>query len=275
MSERKLLIGSNWKMHKTVSEAIVYTRQLVRAIESLPGLDRVQIFLIPPYTAIADVKRASAGKLWVGAQNMHWAEWGAFTGEISAPMLKELQVDLVELGHAERRQYFGETDTVINQKVLMALRYGLRPLICVGERLEHKLNGVERDAVAQQLRLALAGVSPPNAANLILAYEPTWAIGDKGTAADPVYVHLMCEHIRCVSAEFLGSPGSQLIPVIYGGDVKISNAPQILEQGGVDGLFIGRAAWQAEGFANLIRSCLEKTVGEKDKMNIGAAPHLI
>src|SRR5215469_12396725 len=129
---------------------------------------------------------------------MHGAESGAYTGEISAPMLKELDVDLVELGHAERRQHFGETDATINRKLLMALRFGLRALICIGEQLEHKVSGVERESVARQLRAILAGVPAREASKLILAYEPVWAIGEDGTTADPHYVRVMCTYIRDV-----------------------------------------------------------------------------
>jgi triosephosphate isomerase len=257
MNERKILIGSNWKMNKTVSEAISYTRRLLQEIEPLAGLDQVQVFVVPPFTAIAAVKQESGGKLWVGAQNMHWAESGAYTGEISAPMLKELEVDLVELGHAERRQHFGETDATINRKLHMALRFGLRALICMGEQLEQKVSGVERQSVARQLHAILAGVPAREADKLILAYEPVWAIGEDGTTADPHYVQVMCGYIRSVVAEAFGSEPARQVRVIYGGDVKASNAAEILKQGGVDGLFIGRAAWQAEGFVGLIRACLE------------------
>jgi len=260
MNERKVLIGSNWKMNKTVSEAIGYTRRLLREIKPLEGLDQLQIFVVPPYTAIAAVKRESRGKLWVGAQNMHWAESGAYTGEISAPMLKELEVDLVELGHAERREHFGETDATINRKLHMALRFGLRSLICIGEHLEHKLRGEERQSVARQLRAILAGVHAQDSRKLIIAYEPVWAIGEDGRTADPHYVRLMCDYIRGVTADAFGSAPAAQVRVIYGGDVKTTNAAVILGQGGVDGLFVGRAAWQAEGFARLIRSCLEPRV---------------
>ena len=259
MNQRKLLIGSNWKMNKTGAEAVEYTRQLLGAMESLRGIERLQIFLIPPYTAIAAVKRECGGKIWVGAQNMHWAESGAYTGEISAPMLKELEVDLVELGHAERRQYWGETDAAINQKVHTALRYGLRPLVCVGEQLDDRDNGVEREAVAKQLRTVLDGVPLEEVSNLILAYEPVWAIGQGGAMAPPPYVYAMCSHIRDVVSEVFGAGLGVRVPVIYGGDVRVSTAADILHHAGVDGLFVGRAAWQADSFAALIRSCLENT----------------
>jgi triosephosphate isomerase len=256
MNERRILFGSNWKMHKTVSEAISYTRRLLQEIERLPGLDQIQVFVVPPYTAIAAVKQESGGRLWVGAQNMHWAESGPYTGEISAPMLKELDVDLVELGHAERRQHFGETDSTINQKLHMALRFGLRALICIGEQLDQKVSGVGRESVARQLRAILAGVPDREAGKLIVAYEPVWAIGEDGTTADAHYVRLMCDYIRGVVAQAFGPGPARDVRVIYGGDVKATNAGEILGQGGVDGLFIGRAAWQAEGFVSLIRACL-------------------
>ena len=152
------LFGSNWKMYKTVSEATEYAEELGNRLEAM-SLDGAQVFVIPPYTAIDAVRRAGRGRFWVGAQNMHWDKSGPYTGEISGPMLSELGVDLVEIGHAERRQYFNESDPDVNRKVHTALQFHLRPLICIGEELADKQFGVEKETVARQLRIALHGVA--------------------------------------------------------------------------------------------------------------------
>jgi triosephosphate isomerase len=241
-------------MNKTVREAVDYTNQLIAHLGAIPGHDPFQLFVIPPFTAIEAVKRAADGRFWVGAQNMHWAKQGAFTGEISAPMLSELGVDLVELGHAERRMYFNETDEAIQHKVEAALEFNIRPLVCVGEQSEERERGSGYDVVAQQLRRALQGAPAQMASRLMVAYEPVWAIGEHGTAAAADDLRIMHEHIRG-TLEGLFSASAASIPVLYGGTVNEMNAVNLLVDGGVDGLFIGRAAWQADGFAGIIRAC--------------------
>jgi triosephosphate isomerase len=256
-ANRTLLFGAGWKMNKTVSEAVEYVGRLLKLLSKTQGIEDAQIFLVPPFTALDAVKKASAGELWVGAQNMHWEDWGAYTGEISAPMLFELGVDLVELGHSERRQFFNEDDIRVRWKVGSALRHHLRPLICVGETEEEKQFGAQKETVARQLRIALEGVEPSQAANLIIAYEPVWSIGQEGRIVSPAYVSAMSGHIRSVLAGILGTEAASQARIIYGGSVDECNAPQILLPGNVDGLFIGRAALQAEDFARLIEVCLK------------------
>lgn len=257
MRSRRILIGTSWKMNKTIQEACDYIDRLSEELGSIRNLWKVQIFVIPPFTCLGAVKQRSSGKFWVGAQNMHSETWGAFTGEISAPMLKDLGVDMVELGHAERRQYFNENDVTINRKVQLALKYGIRPLVCVGESAEEKDFGVERESVARQIKIALKGVSVAQLPPIMIAYEPAWAIGDSGSAAEPRYIRNMTDHIRQVLQSLFGEKARTVVPVIYGGTVNNGNAGQILARGGLDGLFIGRAAWDAEAFANLIRISLE------------------
>jgi len=249
-------------MNKTVQEAKDYTCELLQHLETIEAAEFAQLFLIPPFTAITAVKQASRGKFWVGAQNMHWENCGPYTGEISAPMLCELGVDLVELGHAERRLYFNESDAAINRKVHAALRYGIRPLVCVGEEWEDKEYGVERDTVARQLRIALKGVKD-RAPNLIIAYEPVWSIGKAGAAASPEDVQQMLSHLRHVLGDLLGPETSAVIPIIYGGDVNIRNAIDLLEETDINGLFVGRAAWEARQFAQLIRVCVQATARKR------------
>ncbi len=258
MRNHRILFGTNWKMHKTVSEALDYVHRLVGMLATVDGRQQSQVFVVPPFTAIEAVKRVSSGKIWVGAQNMHWAEQGAYTGEISPRMLQEIGVDLVELGHAERRQYFNETDAFINRKVHAALQHGFRALVCVGENSEDKQFEVEKETVGRQLKIALNGVDPESASSLIVAYEPVWAIGEKGSAADSAHTRVMSCHIRSLLEEMFGREAAAGVSVIYGGDVNARNGAELLVQGGVDGLFVGRAAWQVEGFADLIRAC---TVG--------------
>jgi triosephosphate isomerase len=259
MTPRRLFLGTGWKMNKTVREAVDYTQRLIAHLGAIRGHNSFQLFVVPPFTAIEAVKRAADGKFWVGAQNMHWAKQGAFTGEISAPMLSELGVELVELGHAERRRYFNETDEDIQRKVEAALEFNIRPLVCVGEQREERERGSGRDVVAQQLRRALQGTPAQMVSRLMVAYEPVWAIGKHGTAATADDLRAMYEHIRSTLADLFGA-SSASIPVLYGGTVSEVNAVNLLVKGGVDGLFIGRAAWQAEGFAGIIRACADANV---------------
>jgi L-erythrulose 1-phosphate isomerase len=254
MRPAPLLFGTNWKMHKTIEGATDYAERLRRRVGDFDS--RVQIFVIPPYTAIETVRRVARGAFWVGAQNMHWAEWGPYTGEISAPMLKEIGVDLVEIGHAERRQYFNETDPSINRKVRSALRFGFRPLICVGEDVEDKKYGVERETVIRQLRIALHEIQIDLTQQLILAYEPSWAIGDAGTIADPDYVARMIAVCREVLTSLFGRESATGIPILYGGSVFEKDAPALLLGSGANGLFVGRAALDPDAFADVVAGCL-------------------
>jgi len=254
---RTILLGAGWKMNKTVSEAVEYVERLLELLSKTHGIEHAQIFLIPPFTALDAVKKASPEEWWVGAQNMHWEDCGAYTGEISAPMLCELGVDLVELGHSERRQFFNEDNIRVGWKVRSALCHHLRPVICVGESAEEKEFGAQKETVARQLRIALESIEPSQAPHLIIAYEPVWAIGKNGRIVSPEYVLTMSGHIRSVLASIVGTEGASQTRIIYGGSVDECNAPQILLQGNVDGLFIGRAALRAENFAHLIELCLK------------------
>ncbi len=255
ISPAKYYIGTSWKMNKTVREAIDYAKSLVRQLDTITGLEQVQVFLVPPFTAIAAVKEHTLGRCLVGAQNMHWCDWGAFTGEISAPMLVDLGADLIELGHSERREYFNETDGRINQKVLNAVKHGLRALVCVGEKADDKQFGVSGETLGRQVRIAVNRLAKADIARVWIAYEPVWAIGAEGVPAEPDYVRDMVAHIRKVLRDALGRAGTQ-VPVLYGGSVSRDNAASILHHGGCDGLFIGRSAWEADGLVEIIRRCL-------------------
>lgn len=242
-------------MNKTVREATQYVEVLLSLLPDIEGLAHTQLFVIPPFMAIAAVKQSSQGRFWVGAQNMHWAEQGAYTGEISAPMLCEAGADLVELGHTERRLNFNESDEAVGLKVATALRHGLRPLVCVGDAL--KGDEQASKTVERQLKIAFRAAPPESADRLLVAYEPAWAIGDGGRPALPSEAAAMHRHIRGVLGEMFGHRAG-LIAVLYGGSVTPANAGDLLSDGEADGLFVGRAAWTAQGFSNVIRSALDR-----------------
>jgi L-erythrulose 1-phosphate isomerase len=241
-------IGTSWKMNKTLAEALAFAETLAAFA---PGIDaRIQPFVIPPFTAVREVRRALSGtRVKVGAQTMHWADAGAWTGEISAPMLVDCGLELVELGHSERREHFGETDETVGRKVEAAVRHGLVPLVCVGETRAERDAG-EADAVLErQTRLALARLSPvQHRAPVLLAYEPVWAIGEHGTPASPDYADGRQALIRRAAEGVLGTAP----PVLYGGSVNPGNVTELLLQPHVDGLFIGRAAWSVEGYTAIL-----------------------
>jgi triosephosphate isomerase len=240
-------------MNKTNREAREFTAGLLRRMETISGIERVQLLLAPAYTALEAVKELAGEKIWIGAQNMHWADHGPYTGEISAPMLKELELDFVELGHAERRRYFGETDEEVNRKVVAALAFGLKPLICVGESLEQRDSAAGCEIVACQAAMALKGVSGIDSDKIMIAYEPWWSINEESGAADPGYVKTIRIAITAALEGVFAQGAAQSIPVIYGGDVNPNNAGDLLASGGIDGLFVGRAAWQLEGLVEVIR----------------------
>lgn len=241
-------IGTGWKMNKTVAETRRYIADLKTRLPSGADADSA-LFIIPPFTALAAAREAiGTAPVLLGAQNMHWAEAGAYTGEISAPMLEEFGIDLVELGHSERREHFGETDTTINLKVKAALRHDLRPLVCVGDSAEERAAGASAAAVVRQVKLAFAGLTKGEVGRCLVAYEPIWAIGEHGVPASPKEARDV--HIALHAA--LKELGAPLVPVLYGGSVNLDNAASLASEPVIDGLFIGRAAWSPEGFASLI-----------------------
>lgn len=251
MAER-FWLGTGWKMNKTRAEAAAYCAAL-RDTGDLAGLP-LQLFVLPPFTALAEVAAAlAATPVLVGAQNCHWADSGAWTGEISAAQVKDCGAALVELGHSERRTHFGETDGAINRKVKAALAAGLIPLVCVGETaLERDLDAAAV-TVARQARMALAGVAAADLDRVLLAYEPVWAIGEGGEPATPAYANAIHAAIKQAVTDLAGRP----VPVLYGGSVNPANAAELAAEPDIDGLFIGRAAWQPEGLIALARQVAE------------------
>jgi triosephosphate isomerase len=250
---RRFLFGTNFKMNQTAADSARFVGELLESVEPRDG---VQLFVIPPFTSLpAATARAAGSPVWIGAQTMHWASDGAYTGEVSAPMLTALGVDLVLLGHAERRGLFGETDQALNKKVRAAHEAGLRVLLCVGETAEEKGYGVGAETVARQLKIALHGLDPATLPHLQLAYEPVWSIGAGGTPARPEDVAPIAAHLRATLAALVGEPG-QGVPILYGGSVDPGNAGTFTALPEIDGLFVGRAAWTVEGYRDVLAAGL-------------------
>jgi len=244
-------IGSGWKMNLTMAQARHFAESLhdYYADES----PSTQVFIVPPFPYLLTVGELLQGTpVRLAAQNMHWEDSGAFTGEVSPVMLKDCGVRIVELGHAERRTLFGETDQIINRKVLATLKHGMRPLICVGESRDDKQCDVGVETLSRQLKIALMGVSEERVSQVMIAYEPVWAIGVGGEPADPAYCGSLHTEIRNVLAGLFGAAHAGEIPILYGGSVDLTNAGSYLQQDQVDGLFVGRAARKVEDFIKLI-----------------------
>lgn len=252
LAYRRRWFGTSWKMNKTIAEAEAYIGELLET--ALPS--DATTFVIPPFTALDAVRRAigdaapNPASLALGAQNMHWRDEGAGTGEISAGMLKACGVQMVELGHSERRAAFGETDGTVNLKVKAALRHGLIPLVCVGDTREEFSAGASAETVLRQVKLAFFEVADTDRARCLLAYEPVWAIGESGEAASPAHVATVHAALRTL----LGDPDRGGMKLLYGGSVNVDNAGQLARVDGVDGLFVGRAAWSAPGFRAVLKA---------------------
>jgi len=249
MSNPRFWIGTSWKMNKTLAQAQAFASAIAAADT---GRDpRIQRFVIPPFTAVREVKAMlSETSVKVGAQNMHWDDAGAWTGEISAPMLTDCGLDMVELGHSERRAHFGETDRTVGLKTAAAVRHGLIPLICIGETLAEREAGRAREVLETQVRGALAGVAGTDAP-ILLAYEPVWAIGDGGIPATSDYADARQAEIVAVAQDVLG----RRIPCLYGGSVNPGNCEELITCPHVDGLFIGRSAWDPQGYLGILGQC--------------------
>ncbi|EJN03069.1 triose-phosphate isomerase [Phyllobacterium sp. YR531] len=242
-------VGTSFKMNKTLGEALAFAGALAASDESRD--ERFQRFVIPPFTAVRDVKAVLKDtSVKVGAQNMHWDDAGAWTGEISPLMLKDCNLDLVELGHSERREFFGETDRTVGLKVAAAVRHGLTPLICIGESLAQREAGEADDVLAAQVQGAL-GLLEGNAKTspILLAYEPIWAIGVNGIPATSEYADERHANIAAVAKSVLGVA----VPVLYGGSVNPENCAELIACPNIDGLFIGRSAWAAEGYLDILQ----------------------
>jgi triosephosphate isomerase len=250
MTHSAFWIGTSWKMNKTLAQARAFAEGLLDADARANADSRLQRFVIPPFTAIREVKTILANTtVKVGAQNMHWADRGAWTGEISPSMLVDCAMDLVELGHSERREHFGETDETVGLKVEAAVRHGLTPLICIGETLADRERGRAPEVLAAEVRGALARLSPQqHAAPILLAYEPVWAIGEHGIPASADYADARQAEIVSVAQAVLG----RRVPCLYGGSVNPDNCAELAACAHIDGLFIGRSAWDVTGYLDIL-----------------------
>ena len=248
---RKVVIAGNWKMNKTGAEGKAFIEEF---IPKVAGIDNVEIIVCPTFTALSSVVSAAAGSnVKVGAQNIHWAESGAFTGEISAEMLKETGVDYVIIGHSERRQYFGETDATVNQRLNAALAAGLIPMVCIGELLEEREGGKTESVLGTQIRGGLAGISAEDMTKVIVAYEPVWAIGT-GKTATPEMAEETHAYVRSVLVDMFGEDTASQVRIQYGGSMKGANSAELVAQEDIDGGLVGGASLEPEAFAELIKN---------------------
>ena len=251
MIMRKKILAANWKMNLTHVEAESYMQTFLGEIGEV---DDVEIVMIPPFTSIPMLAQISekAPFIRIGAQNMYWERSGAYTGEISATMLRVLFVKYVMIGHSERRMLFGETDETVNRKVHSALEAGLRPIVCVGESTIERDNDEIETVLRRQLELGLKDLSVKDAAEIVIAYEPIWAIGT-GRTATPVQAEEAHRFIRSVLGKMFGTGAAERVRIQYGGSVKPENAQELMRQSDIDGALIGGASLDPHGFAKIIR----------------------
>lgn len=260
--QKKLLFGSNLKMYKTIHETVTYLQQLTSLTKDIDRAD-MELFIIPSFTTLESaVNKIDQSLVKLGAQNMCWADEGQFTGEISPIMLKELGLDLVMIGHSERRHVFGETDAEENKKVKAALNHGFTTLLCIGETGAQKNFGISPEVLRSQLKIGFHEVPVTQVPNIWVAYEPVWSIGVNGTPAKADYAEEMHQVIKGALVEIFGDAGKE-IPVLYGGSVNPGNANELIIQPSIDGLFTGRAAWQADKFNALIRDAMKTYQDQK------------
>ncbi|MBA3831885.1 MAG: triose-phosphate isomerase [Chthoniobacterales bacterium] len=251
---RKKIIAANWKMNMTQSESEAFITTLLREIDDL---DAVEVVIVPPFTAIPKVSEllTQTQNIKVGAQNMHWERSGAFTGEISPAMLRELFVRYVVLGHSERRALFGETDEIINRKVHAAYEELLRPIVCVGETLAQREKGDVEKVLSTQLRGSLANVDAKELQETVIAYEPVWAIGT-GRTATAEQAQEAHAFIRKTLVEMSDETTAEKIRIQYGGSVKPDNARELLSQPDIDGALVGGASLDPRSFAQIVKAGL-------------------
>lgn len=243
----KNLIAGNWKMNKTAKEAAIFVKELFPLIEN----SREEVALCVPFTCLFSVREAigNSDRIKLGAQNVSWADKGAFTGEISADMLKEFGVEYVIIGHSERRQMFGDTDETVNKRLLAALRHGIKPILCVGETLETRKAGTTDAFISGQIRAALKDVTSADVAFLTVAYEPIWAIGT-GLTATPEQAGETTALIKRTLAELFGDVSD--VRILYGGSMNGENASQLLKQKTINGGLIGGASLKPADFAKIV-----------------------
>ncbi len=252
---KKLYFGSNLKMYKNTRETVAYLQRLESLTRDL-SREETELFILPSYTALEQAaKQIDQSCIRLGAQNMCWEDRGQFTGEISPCMLEEMGISLVMAGHSERRHLFRENNFEEEKKISCALRHGFTALLCVGETDEEKEYGISEEVIRTQLKTGLYGAAKTDRQKLMIAYEPVWAIGVHGRPAPVEYAQKIHSAIRKCLQELFGKEGRE-IPVLYGGSVNSENADALIAQPDVDGLYVGRAAWDADRFNRLIREAI-------------------
>ena len=252
---RTPLFAANWKMFKTVHEAFVYTKEFRALVAEVAG---AQIVVAPTFTALHTVAEAARNSnVAVAGQNLYWEKEGAFTGEISGPMLKEAGADYVIIGHSERRRYFGETDQTVNKRLLAALAHGLIPIVCIGETLEEREGNKTLDVLDRQIKDGLDSLNGAQVAALVLAYEPVWAIGT-GRNATPQQAGEAHAHIRGRLRQWFGAEAADKCRILYGGSVKPDNIAELRAQDDVDGALVGGASLNPQTFCDIVTRGLGK-----------------
>ncbi|HOK43284.1 MAG TPA: triose-phosphate isomerase [Thermoclostridium caenicola] len=250
MAERRIMAAGNWKMNKTPSEA----KAFVEGLKGLVADAKSEVVVGVPFVCIPAVVEAAKGSnIKVAAQNVHWEANGAYTGEVSCAMLKELNVDYVIIGHSERREYFGETDEMVNKKARAILDAGMIPIICCGESLTQREQGVTAEHVRYQIKIALLGLSAEEVSRLVIAYEPIWAIGTGKTATNE-QAEEVCAIIRQLIAELYGNDVAEKTRILYGGSVKASNAAELFAMPNIDGGLVGGASLKLDEFEKIVKA---------------------
>jgi triosephosphate isomerase len=248
---RTPLIAGNWKMYKTVNEAVAFVNELRDVVK---GVADVEIVVAPPFPSIHAAAEALRGSnVRVAAQNLHWEREGAFTGEVSAPMIRDAGAELVIIGHSERRTLFGETDTTVNRKIGAAFGSALTPIVCIGETLDQRERNETLDVLDRQIKSGLDGVTSEQLAQLVLAYEPVWAIGTGRNATPAGEAH---SHIRQRLRHWFGVEAADRCRVIYGGSVKPENIRDLVAQPDVDGALVGGASLDVRAFFEIVRNAV-------------------
>jgi L-erythrulose 1-phosphate isomerase len=251
---KKLILGSNLKMYKNISETVNYLTRLKSLTGDLSN-DDIRIWIMPSYTTLPAASLLNTEVIHIGPQNMNWEDSGQFTGEISPLMLKELNLDVVMLGHSERRQVFGETDEEENKKVIAAIKHDITAMLCIGETSYDKEQGISVEKLRIQLKIGLRGIKEDQLEKLWLLYEPVWAVGANSVPASPEYANEMHAQIRQTLVELFPVKGES-VPILYGGSVNLQNCAELIVQPYIDGLGIGRAAWNADDLNTIIRTVL-------------------
>jgi triosephosphate isomerase (TIM) len=248
---RKRIIAGNWKMHKTLTEAVHFVEEVKRLV---PPAEQVDTVICAPFLFLDRlVQNVQGSDLKIGAQNMHFEDKGAFTGEISPVALKDIGVTYVIIGHSERREMFAETDETVNKKVLAAFKHGLIPIVCCGETLEQRESGKTNDIVGVQVKRALAGLTVEQAKQVVIAYEPIWAIGT-GKSSTAEDANEVCGHIRSILADIFSEEAAQAVRIQYGGSVKPENIREFLAQEHIDGALVGGASLDPKSFLQLVEA---------------------